>query len=599
MATAQSEVQPGQDASGFWSDDSAWYPCVLLKVRSRDNRPKVQWADGSISLLEEGEVRPRSGPDPVEEPPAKKRRRDDLAPEGIAKDKLGKGDEGKPAVSKASKASAIAPERKSKQDKAEASTAKAKVASPGKPLQLPLRHKLPGHKYVMAPMVGGSELPFRMLSRRYGAQLCYTPMIYSGPFAWDPKYRADPANGFHTAPGDRPLVAHFCGNDPSTLLNAARHVADKVDAIDLNLGCPQRVAHAGHFGSYLLDRKDRDLVCKIVKRLSDSLPVPVFCKIRLLDDFEETLELVRQLEASGASLIAVHARYRGSPTHRRDGPAHLEQVNPIKKVLRIPVLANGNVRSWEDVQANLESTGADGIMSAEGILDDPCLFGQGHEVDPAALRKLDKKLREIENLCTRQAEGAKLNKDEEKKILRRKEFKAERKRLLRVAAPPQDGLETATLYLEEIKKYWIPPVSTIVFHCRRMAKAELTKYQLLEEFVGAQSLDAVEEILKRAIGYRDSPDGFAIDPQKAQKEKELREQRAYEQQCRKKFEERMARKAARTGQQLSDLLKATACPGGLLEFDDRPSWLLERDDNTTPSDSFAGEGGGKKGWDKW
>lgn len=68
--------------------------------------------------------------------------------------------------------------------------------------------------------------------------------------------------------------------------------------------------------------------------------------------FQATLKLVKQLAASGASLIAVHARYRGTPTHRRDGPAHLDQVAIIKKAVDVPVLANGNIKSWEDVQAD-------------------------------------------------------------------------------------------------------------------------------------------------------------------------------------------------------------------------------------------------------
>ena len=68
---------------------------------------------------------------------------------------------------------------------------------------------------------------------------------------------------------------------------------------------------------------------------------------------QATLKLVKQLAASGASLIAVHARYRGTPTHRRDGPAHLEQVAIIKKAVEVPVLANGNIKTWEDVQADV------------------------------------------------------------------------------------------------------------------------------------------------------------------------------------------------------------------------------------------------------
>ena len=79
---------------------------------------------------------------------------------------------------------------------------------------------------------------------------------------------------------------------------------------DLNLGCPQRIAHSGHFGSYLLDSEDRPLVLSMVRALAQNLKIPVFVKIRLLNTVEESIELCQQLVEAGAALIAIHARYR-------------------------------------------------------------------------------------------------------------------------------------------------------------------------------------------------------------------------------------------------------------------------------------------------
>ncbi|CAE7556591.1 DUS1L [Symbiodinium microadriaticum] len=448
------------------------------------------------------------------------------------------------------------------------------------------RFELPPHRYVLAPMVGGSELPFRMMTRQFGAQLCYTPMIYSGPFSTDADYRAAPENGFQTCPEDRPLVAHFCGNDPEVLLAAARHIADRVDAIDLNLGCPQRVAHAEHFGAYLLEKKDRGLVCSIVKRLSEALPVPVFCKIRLLDELEETLELVKQLEASGASLIAVHARYRGTPTHRRDGPAHLDQVRAIKKVVRVPILSNGNIKSWGDVVANLELTQADGVMSAEGMLDDPCIFAGSCDVDSKkALRKVEKKLRQVQKLLERQASGAPLNAEELQKVATRKQLRKERKSFsssreveedvqVRV---PTDGLAKARVYLDYVSRFTpAPPLSTIIFHCRRMAKAELTEFQLLEDFKSSKSFQVRPADISAAEAFKRSPGSFKASKEKERRDRELRAQQAYEVECRRKYEQRMARKAARLGLPLEEVMRASAVPGGVLHFNGEPSWLAEK-----------------------
>lgn len=82
--------------------------------------------------------------------------------------------------------------------------------------------------HILAPMVGASELPFRLLCRRYGATLAYTPMISSDRFAVDAKYREEE---FQTISDDRPLVAHFSANNPEVFLAAAKHVENSCDAI--------------------------------------------------------------------------------------------------------------------------------------------------------------------------------------------------------------------------------------------------------------------------------------------------------------------------------------------------------------------------------
>ena len=83
-------------------------------------------------------------------------------------------------------------------------------------------------QYILAPMVGASELPFRLLCRKYGAQLAYTPMMSSEKFAVDEDYRK---TEFQTNPEDRPLVAHFSGNNADTMLKAAKYVESHCDAI--------------------------------------------------------------------------------------------------------------------------------------------------------------------------------------------------------------------------------------------------------------------------------------------------------------------------------------------------------------------------------
>ena len=185
---------------------------------------------------------------------------------------------------------------------------------------------------------------------------------------------------FQTIAEDRPLACHFAANKPDEFAAAAKLVEKVCDAVDLNLGCPQRTAYVGHFGSYLLDPKDRQLVLDIVRAGSRAVSIPIFVKIRLLDTPQDTIELCRQLRDAGASLIAIHGRYRASFERKgpgaRDGPAMLDQIAAVKEAMgdNFPILSNGNVISYPDVVANMKETNADGIMSAEGILDDPALY---------------------------------------------------------------------------------------------------------------------------------------------------------------------------------------------------------------------------------
>ena len=231
-------------------------------------------------------------------------------------------------------------------------------------------------KYHVAPMVDQSELAFRELCRRHGATCAYTPMIHARLFVEDLKYRKEI---FTTHINDRPLLVQFCANDPDMLLAAASIVAPHCDGVDINFGCPQRIAKRGRYGAFLMD--DWTTVHDLIHKLDQNLSVPVTAKIRVYDDLETSVKYAKMVEAAGAQLVAVHGRTR-EQKRAADVRANWAFIAEIKKALRVPVLANGDIRTRGEADACLEATGADGVLSAEPLLENPSLFSNPAMYEP-------------------------------------------------------------------------------------------------------------------------------------------------------------------------------------------------------------------------
>jgi tRNA-dihydrouridine synthase len=113
-----------------------------------------------------------------------------------------------------------------------------------------------------------------------------------------------------------------------------------VNAIDLNLGCPQKIAKKGNYGAYLLPNKKRVLEC--LKAMVNNLNCPITAKIRCFDSVEETLDMCVAIENVGVKMLTVHGRTVDS-LKMFTGPANWDIIRKIKQTLSIPVVANGGI----------------------------------------------------------------------------------------------------------------------------------------------------------------------------------------------------------------------------------------------------------------
>jgi len=173
---------------------------------------------------------------------------------------------------------------------------------------------------------------------------------------------------------ERPMVIQLFGANPETMAKAAKIVIDKFhpDGIDINMGCPvPKIAGKSLAGAALM--KHQDKAVEIIKKIkAENLGVPLSIKTRLGWGSEnDILEFAPKLEQAGADLITIHGRTK---TQGYSGKANWEKIREVKKILSIPVIANGDINSPEDMQKCLELTGADGVMIGRSALGNPWIF---------------------------------------------------------------------------------------------------------------------------------------------------------------------------------------------------------------------------------
>jgi len=222
---------------------------------------------------------------------------------------------------------------------------------------------------VLAPMAGITNHSFRLICRRFGAGAVWTDMISSYGIHYK---NAKTFDMFDWTDEERPVVVQIFGADPDVMGTAARLVEEAgADIIDINLGCPVPKVRKTGAGAGLIE--DFDTARKVMASVVNAVKVPVTVKTRKgIDDQRITApDLARIAEDVGVSAISIHGR---TAEQGYSGLADWQVIAETKKVVSIPVIGNGDIRSPEDAKRMLDETGCDGVMIGRGSLGNPWLF---------------------------------------------------------------------------------------------------------------------------------------------------------------------------------------------------------------------------------
>ncbi len=224
---------------------------------------------------------------------------------------------------------------------------------------------------LMAPMVGLSTRPFRILARRHGCGLAAAEMVASEYLV-----RSEPGDreSLRVRPEERPCALQIVGARPPVMAEAAAMLEDLgADVIDLNMGCPVRKIVQGGGGAALL--KDPALAGRIAEAVRARVSVPVTAKIRAGWDAAgiEGPILAKVLESSGVDAVVVHARVKDRK-HR--GAPRLDLLAEIRSEIGIPVVGNGGIVLPGDARRMIDETGCHGVMIGRAGIGNVWLFEQ-------------------------------------------------------------------------------------------------------------------------------------------------------------------------------------------------------------------------------
>ena len=225
--------------------------------------------------------------------------------------------------------------------------------------------------YVLAPLAGFTDLPFRSVVKKFGADLTVSEMLSSNALAHGSQKTL---HMLEKSPLEDPYSVQIAGADTDIVKRAVEVLNEQegIDIIDLNCGCPvPKVVGHGSGSSLLLNLPLMAEIIKTIKETSNKELTSV--KIRLGFEEKNHVDIAKVVEDSGADFLAVHGRTRAG---KFKAAVDYDAIAEIKKAVNIPVIANGDIDSYEKAKWVLDHTGADGVMIGRGAVGAPWIFHQ-------------------------------------------------------------------------------------------------------------------------------------------------------------------------------------------------------------------------------
>lgn len=225
--------------------------------------------------------------------------------------------------------------------------------------------------YILAPMAGVTDLPFRLLCKEQGAGLLCMEMVSAKAIQYNNK---NTKALLEIHPEEMPVSLQLFGSDPDIISEIAKQIEELPFAIlDINMGCPvPKIVRNGE-GSALMNQPK--LVHEIVRKTARAIQKPVSVKIRKgFDDGSiNAVEIAKIIEDAGGAAVAVHGRTR---EQYYSGKADWDIIRQVKEAVTIPVIGNGDVDSGESALAIMKETGCDGVMIGRGAQGNPWIFSE-------------------------------------------------------------------------------------------------------------------------------------------------------------------------------------------------------------------------------